>query len=559
MAARSSNPAVLFCNNVYLRFMKFLNLFVFIFTLTCSSSGVVFSQSAARQINISKDYLSPTFHEGRRQALRNLMPENSVAVIFSYPAAVFSRDVDYVYHPNPDLFYFSGYREPNAMLFIFKEMQGDGDSSYNELFFVQHRDARSEQWTGRRLGVEGVRSQLGFKRVYIGEDFAKNPVDLKKFSILMDELPDTSGSHEPGSLAWLVSNLVRKASIKPVNKNLTHDLNYIYARGNVRNLNRLMVMMKPDLELPEYKNDSLIQELVARPDSVTLMVVKKKYRAIDSRYILYNEATNALRGIKTTEEIDLLKKAVWISSIAHAEAMRAVQPEMSERELEGIMLYVHKKYGAEDEGYPPIVGAGANGCILHYEENELPAVMNQLVLMDVGAQYRGYSADVTRTFPANGKFSDEQKAIYQLVYDAQEEAFKYCHEGITFDSLEAKTTAILAAGLMRLGLIREPKEVKKYYPHGMTHHLGLDVHDKGIYGELKENMVITVEPGIYIPAGSPCDKKWWDIGVRIEDDVLIGKNSYILLSADAPRKWEEVEKTVAEKSIFDNGHWPKLP
>ncbi len=127
-----------------------------------------------------------------------------------------------------------------------------------------------------------------------------------------------------------------------------------------------------------------------------------------------------------------LKNRLKYPAIAHAECMRAVNPKMSERELEGIMLYVHKKYGAEDEGYPPIVGAGANGCILHYEENNALQVKNQLVLMDVGAEYHGYSADVTRSFPANGKFTEEQKAIYQLVYEAQEAAFAICRAGYFF-------------------------------------------------------------------------------------------------------------------------------
>jgi Xaa-Pro aminopeptidase len=232
---------------------------------------------------------------------------------------------------------------------------------------------------------------------------------------------------------------------------------------------------------------------------------------------------------------------------------------MSETELAGIMFYVHKHYGAEDEGYPPIVGAGANGCILHYEENNATQVKNQLVLMDVGAEYHGYSADVTRTFPANGKFTEEQKAIYQLVYDAQEEVFKMCKDGVPYGDLEKRTREVLSAGLIKLGLIKDAKDVGKYYPHGVSHHLGLDVHDKGAYGgPLKENMVITVEPGIYIPAGSDCDKKWWNIGVRIEDDVQIGKDHGILLSGDAPRKWQDVEKTVAEKSIFDLGKFPEL-
>jgi Xaa-Pro aminopeptidase len=239
--------------------------------------------------------------------------------------------------------------------------------------------------------------------------------------------------------------------------------------------------------------------------------------------------------------------------------MRAINPKMSETEIEGIFMYVHKHYGAEDEGYPPIVGSGANTCILHYEENNVTQVKNQLVLMDVGAEYHGYSADVTRTVPANGKFTEEQKAIYQIVYDAQEEVFKLCKEGVPYADLEKKTHEVLTAGLMKLGIIKDEKELGKYYPHGVSHHLGLDVHDKGEYGgPLKANMVITVEPGIYIPEGSPCDKKYWNIGVRIEDDVQIGKDHGTLLSIDAPRKWEDVEKMAAEKSFFDLEHLPEL-
>jgi Xaa-Pro aminopeptidase len=521
-------------------------------------AGITWTSVFSQSENLPTDYLSKSFHAERRQALRDLMAPNSVAVIFSYPAEVFSKDVDYTYHPNPDLYYFSGYREPNALLLIFKEMQSDGDSSYNELFFVQHRDPRAEQWTGRRLGVEGVKSWLGFKRVYNGEEFAHFPIDLKKYNLVYDVFPDTSGSRDPGSLQWLVRQFVSKADVKPVDNKLSTWLGYIYQSGNSKNLGRLLTTMKIRVDSNAYKNDPLIRELLAHPDSVSLQNFKKEYKEYHTGVIAFSKYTNALRGIKTAEEIGLIKKSVEISALAHAECMRAVNPKMSERELEGIMLYVHKKYGAEDEGYPPIVGAGANGCILHYEENDATEVKNQLVLMDVGAMYHGYSADVTRTFPADGKFTEEQKAIYQLVYDAQEAAFSICRAGISFDSLEAKTTAILAAGLIKLGLIKEAKEVKKYYPHGMSHHLGLDVHDKGGYGILQENMVITVEPGIYIPAGSPVDKKWWNIGVRIEDDVLIGKEGYTLLSKDAPRKWEDVEKMVAEKSVFDNTKLPEI-
>ena len=534
--------------------MHLMNRIFTTFLFSCCAWASVFSQAE----NLPTDYLSPAFHAGRRQALRDLMAPNSVAVIFAYPEEVFSKDVDYAYHPNPDLYYFSGYKEPNAMLLIFKEMQPDGDSSYNELFFVQHRDPQAEQWTGRRLGVEGVKSQLGFKRAYNGESFKDFPIDLKKYTIVYDALPDTSGSLAPGSLRWLVSNFVSRSSIHPVDNSLARWMGYIFASGNLKNLNRLLTTLKVRVDSSVYNNEPIIAKLIAKPDSMGLENFKVEYRALNSGVIAFNKYTNILRGVKTPEELVLLKKSIGISAIAHRECMKAVNPGMSERELEGIMLYVHKKYGAEDEGYPPIVGAGGNGCILHYEENDAVEVKNQLVLMDVGAEYHGYSADVTRTFPANGKFTDEQKAIYQLVYEAQEAAFTICRAGISFDSLEARTTKVLAAGLIKLGIIKDAKDVKKYYPHGMTHHLGLDVHDKGQYGLLQENMVITVEPGIYIPEGFPCDKKWWNIGVRIEDDVLIGKDGYTLLSKDAPRKWEDVEKALAEKSMFDSGHFPDL-
>ena len=214
--------------------------------------------------------------------------------------------------------------------------------------------------------------------------------------------------------------------------------------------------------------------------------------------------------------------------------------------------YIHKKLGAEYVGYPSIVGAGSNGCILHYEENTRVNIGRDLVLMDVGAEYHGYSADVTRTVPSTGKFTPEQKAIYDLVYKAQEAIFLLCHQGIPFDDLNKKATEILADGLIRLGIISSRPEVSRYYPHGCSHFLGLDTHDMGNYGQtLKENMVITVEPGIYIPSGSPCDKKWWDIGVRIEDDVRIGREKYELLSWQAPRSSEDVEKMAARKSAVN--------
>lgn len=540
--------------------MKIFYKSLLVAALSCCISLPCFSQTDSQPESQPTDYLTPAFHAGRRQALRDMMPANSVTVIFAYPEKVFSKDVNYVYHPNPDLYYFSGYKEPDAVLFIFKDMQTDAEGSYNELFFVRHRDAQREQWTGRRLGVEGVKAQLGFKRVYNGEDYAKFPLDLKKFkTIIYDDLDNNDSGEGAGGLKSLIAAFKLKTDLKPSDPMVDGLLALIVQRATADNLDRVVSTVKSRLSPDQVSKSELLTELVAKPDSVTLADVKAKIAANPSGKALFGKFTEDLRGVKTPEELALIKKSVEISSIAHAEAMRAVKPSMSERELEGIMRYVHDKYGAEDEGYPPIVGAGANGCILHYEENNALELKNQLVLMDVGAMYHGYSADVTRTFPANGKFTDEQKAIYNAVYDAQEEVFKLCKEGVNYSDLEAKTEEVLAARLINLGIIKDGKEVRKYYPHGVSHHIGLDVHDKGAYGTaLKSGMVITVEPGIYIPAGSPCDKKWWNIGVRIEDDVQIGKDGGILLSADAPRKWQDVEKTIADKSIFDLQRLPML-
>ena len=535
--------------------MKLFNKTIFAAAAICLSTSTAFSQEVQ---NIPKDYLSKEFHAGRREALRKMMPANSVAVIFAYPERVFSKDVDYVYHPNPDMYYFSGYKEADAALLIFKDMQGTGDTAYNEVLFVRKRDAQREQWTGRRLGVEGARAQLGFKRAYNGSEFARFPINFKKFTtIINDDLPEDAGKDE--DLAALIKAFKSKANLPVIDKTLVNALALISTRATPANLPRVMAYLKNTLSPDVYSSNAIVQELIAKPDSATLVSVKAKIKEQYGAANLFDDLTVALRGVKQPEELALLSKSVQLSSIAHAEVMRAVKPTMSERELEGILMYVHRKYGAEGEGYPPIVGVGANGCILHYEENNETVLNNQLVLLDVGSEYHGYSADVTRTIPPNGKFTEEQKAIYQIVYDAQEEVFKMCKAGIPYASLEEKTGEVLTAGLIKLGIIKDAKELRTYYPHGVSHHLGLDVHDKGSYaGNLEENMVITVEPGIYIPAGSKCDKKWWNIGVRIEDDVVIGRDKGTILSLDAPRKWQDVEKMAAEKSIFDGAKFPPL-
>ena len=312
--------------------------------------------------------------------------------------------------------------------------------------------------------------------------------------------------------------------------------------------------LKRDTDLMKFKDatdNALKKELQQK---IALKLDAKT--TIDIHFLSNNLAT--LREIKTSEELVLLTKAVRISAIGQVEVMKAMKPHMSETELQGIHEFVYKKYGAEYEGYPSIVGAGNNGCILHYIENSKTKLGNELVLMDLGAEYRGFTADVTRTIPANGVFSKEQKAIYQIVYDAQEAGIAAYVIGESMATPNLLSKKIVDQGLFQLGIINSLDEKHPYYPHGTSHHIGLDVHDPGNYGNFEENMVVTMEPGIYIPEGSNCDEKWWGIGIRIEDDILVLKTGPVNLSAEAPRTIEEIEKMMAKKSVLDDFMLPNL-
>lgn len=474
----------------------------FIITSFLSLTIIAQPSPADTEDNLPKDYLTQDFHIGRRTALRNAMPDNSVLVIFAFPTRTYSNDVEYLYHQNPDMYYFSGYKEPHSLLLIFKEEQKDSSGNgYNELLFVQKRNARAEQWTGKRAGIDGAKARSGIKAVYNASDFNTFFIDFSKFTkIIYNRFPDdvTDGSD--------------KADL--------FDL------------------------IKQFKEKSAIPEQLSQ---------QKRF---DNR--LFIELTAGLREIKTREEIDLLRKAVEISCQGQNEVMKTVHPNMSELEIQGLHEFVHKKHGAEGVGYGSIIGAGENGCILHYMENTKTKVGNSMLLMDVGAEYHGYTADVTRTVPVDGKFSEEEKTIYQIVYDAQEAAFKTLKNGSKWLDASQAAKEVIAEGLLKLGIIKNKSDVGKYYPHGLGHHIGLDVHDRGNYGALKKDMVITIEPGIYIPEGSDCDKKWWSIAVRIEDDLLITENGYELLSHFAPRKIEDIEKMINQKSVLDNYKLPAL-
>lgn len=254
------------------------------------------------------------------------------------------------------------------------------------------------------------------------------------------------------------------------------------------------------------------------------------------------------RQIKSPWEIELLKRAAEISALGHVEAMRAVKPGMYEYEIDALYRYVFRREGCADLGYDPIVASGPNSNILHYNTNRRKMQDGELLLVDAAGEYMGYSADVTRTFPVNGKFSLEQRAIYEIVLRAQEEGIAMCRAGVSTGQIANRISEILASGLSSLGIIQARNELNRYYMHGFGHAIGLDVHDP-MPGTLVAGVVLTVEPGIYIKEGSPCDPKWWNIGVRIEDDILVTDGDPVNLSAGAPRAVADIEKLMEENGI----------
>lgn len=449
---------------------------VFFFVLLSLSAGAQWDDT---------DRLSNDFHRARREALRTLMPEKSAAVFFSNPVRNRNNDVDFQFSQNPDFYYLSGYTEPNAVIFLFKEARVFDGIQTNELIFVQDRNPKQEIWNGKRLGVEGTRQMLGFPAVYRGIDlkgFGINWSALKEVLIVLPDQPNRERDN-PADLSDLVDFLKEGLSASP-------DL---------------------------YQNHTALPKLMAR-----------------------------LREKKEPGELKLLQKAMDITIDGFKDMIRQLSPGMTEYQAQAIVEYHAKKGGSEYMGYPSICGGGLNACVLHYTFNRKKLKGEELILVDMGAEYHGYTADITRTLPVDGKYSEEEKAIYNLVLAAQDSGISKCKAGNAFRASHEAAYEVIAEGLLKLGLINSASEAGRYFMHGTSHFLGLDVHDAGTYGPLQAGVVMTVEPGIYIPEGSPCDRKWWGIGIRIEDDILVTDAVPVNMTAALPRTIAELEKLMAE-------------
>ena len=428
------------------------------------------------------DLLSPEFHRGRREALRNRLPEGGVAVLFASPVRNRSNDVDYEYHQDPNFYYLTGLTEPGAMLFVFKEPRIIAGEPASELLVVQDRDPKTEVWNGRSTGPSEAKEVLGLAMTMGAHQFKNTEFPWKTgdaFFVHRVEDPEDD-PHSSTDLADLMQHLA--GGLPPPTTGAKHD---------------------GPTEIRRWMGE--------------------------------------LRELKQEEELDLMRKAITITCEAQKELMRRLEPNMTEYQTEAIVEYVFKANGAEHEGFPSIQGGGPHSCVLHYITNRRTLADGDLLVSDIGAEYHGYTADVTRTLPANGRFTADQRTIYELVLAAQEAGIAEVRAGKAFRDPHNAAWAVILKGLKDLGIIKGEDELKRYFMHGTSHYLGLDVHDAGTYGPLKAGSVITVEPGIYIAKDSPCDPRWWGIGVRIEDDILVTDGDPINLSGSAPRKADEVE------------------
>ena len=435
------------------------------------------------------DLLPTSFHLERRKAVRTFMPEKTMAIYCSGKSMLRANDVDYEFHQDPNFYYLTGLNESNSILILFKNPFLFENDTINELLLIKERNANSEVWVGKKLGVKGSEIILEIQKTF----------DIDKFNI---ENLDLS------------------------------EIDSIFIHDNFEVGNDLFPVNNKHLQL--QKSDTKI---------------KNSKKEIKANFSEIHKWMAKLREIKTKEEMYLLRKAISITCDAQSELMKVLKPEMKEYQAEAVVEAIFKLNGAEYPGYPSIVGAAENSCILHYTTNRKTMKGNHLLLSDVGAEYHGYTADVTRTIPVDGKYSEEEKIIYNIVLEAQNKAIEACKVGNPFYITNTIATTVVSQRLQELGIIKSPLGMRRYFMHGTSHYLGLDVHDPGTRGVFQPNTVITVEPGIYIKEGSPCDPKWWNIGVRIEDDILITNDEPENLSGCVPRTIDEIEALMKKKPL----------
>lgn len=424
----------------------------------------------------------------REQIARRLGPDAALLLI-APPLATRSRDTHYPYRAHSDILYLSGFAEPGSALLI-----TPGHDAGEFALFTRRRDPAREQWDGIRAGAEGAVNDFGADVAY--------PID---------ELEEHLSEHLSGR------------------RDLYYELGQETDAMVLRVLDKLQNRRKP----PGHPVALHTPAQVIHP----------------------------IRARKSAAEIELIQRACEITSDAHILAMRRAKPDMFEYELQALIEYTFMSRGASAPAYASIVGAGDRANILHYIENDRRAEDGDLVLIDAGCELQGYAADITRTFPVNGSFTSAQRDVYQAVLEIQLVTIEAIREGVRFAELNDIANRLTTQALIDLGLLRgsvdeliETNAFRKYYPHSIGHWMGIDVHDVGPYNDgddsiaLAPGMILTIEPGIYIPSSSDAPEHLRGIGVRIEDDILITSDGVENLTRSCPKTLQELEELVGSAS-----------
>jgi Xaa-Pro aminopeptidase len=427
--------------------------------------------------------IDPVLYSRRRVRLATLM-QDGVAIVRTAPERLRNRDSSYPFRFDSYFHYLTGFPEPEAVLVLF------GGSQPRSLLFCRKKDMDREIWDGFRFGPDKARESFGFDEAH---PIAK-----------LDELLPTLLANQPAVFCDVGSDPEWDSRVIGwINRVRAQVRSGVSAPGDIRDVRRFL---------------------------------------------------DDMRLIKDEHEIGTMKRAADISSQAHRRAMRIARPGLHEYELEAELIHEFRRQGAQAPAYTPIVAGGANACVLHYVQNDALLRDGEVVLIDAGCELDGYAADITRTFPVSGKFSGPQRDIYQLVLSAQAAAIAQVKPGNEWEAPHDAAVKVLAQGMVDLGLCKgsaqgvlESGDYKRFYMHRTGHWLGMDVHDAGDYKrngawlKLAPGMVLTVEPGCYVRPDEGVPEKFWNIGVRIEDDALVTASGCEIITAAAPKSVDDIE------------------
>lgn len=430
----------------------------------------------------------------RRANFFSLMPENSIAILSAAKEVTRSNDTEYAFCQDKNFYYLTGYNEPEAILLLVKSSNGSKIPEQNILFNLE-KNPLQEIWHGRRIGQVEAIEHYG-----VDECFPLTEIDQR--------LPDYIADKDQ----------------------------LLFCQGQNEHF------------------DSQVYTWLSNVKTQSRLGIKAPTQLVDCSAMVAE-----MRLIKSFAELEIMRRVNVISGVAHTRAMAKSAVGKFEYQLEAEILHEFANNGARHAAYGTIVAGGDNGNILHYTNNDDVLKNNELILIDAGGELSGYAADITRTFPINGKFTPAQKEIYQLVLEAQNLAIQAIKPHATFAELNVLVNNFLTTGLHSLGILigdleklLEEKACKKYFIHGLGHWLGLDVHDVGDYQAndkreqcraFEQGMVMTIEPGLYIPLDDESvDEKWRGIAVRIEDNIVVTDQGHENLTVNAPKLISEIER-----------------